>query len=75
MNYNKEYSKSEIIKIICESAHKYRENLLNKNIIFIFENRKTKKIDFVETLCTKYNFLHLTGIDYYQNSIKFFKIV
>ena len=31
MKYNKEYSKNEIIKIICESAKKYKENLLNKN--------------------------------------------
>ena len=36
MKYNKEYSKNEIIKIICESAKKYKENLLNKNTMYYY---------------------------------------
>ena len=45
MYYNN-YKNKEIIKRICESAKKYKNNLLNKNIIFIFENKKKQKIEY-----------------------------
>ena len=73
MNYNKEYQKNEIIKRICESAIKYKENLLNKHIIFIFENKKNKKVDFIEVAFNDTYFLHLTGMNYYKNARAFFR--
>ena len=73
MSYNKEYNSDEIIKRICESAQKYKRNLLNKNIMFLTENKKIKKIEFIQTVFLKSNFLHLTGIKYYKSSNKFFE--
>lgn len=73
MKYNKEYSNKEIIKIICESAQRYKENLLNKNIMFIFERKKNQNISVIQTVFLKSNFLHLTGIKYYKSANKFFE--
>lgn len=73
MNYNKEYSKNEMIKRICEGAKKYKENLLNKNIMFIFELKQSKKLEYIETIFNEWNFLHFTGIIYSKNANKFFK--
>ena len=73
MNYNKEYQKNEIIKRICESAIRYKENLLNKNVIFIFENKKSQNIDFIEAAFYDTYYLHLTGMKYYKNARTFFR--
>ena len=73
MNYNKEYQKNEIIKRICESAIRYKENLLNKNVIFIFENKKSQNIDFIEVAFYDTYYLHLTGMKYYKNARTFFR--
>ena len=72
MNYNKIYSKNEMIKRICESAYKYKENLLNKNILFVYINKKTKELISIETMFEKRNFLHLTGMKYSSSAKEFF---
>ena len=72
MKYNKEYSKNEMIKRICESAKKYKDNLLNKNIMFIYINKKTNEITTIETMFEKRNFLHLTGMKYNSSAKEFF---
>ena len=64
------YTENEIIKNICESAQLYQKNLLNKNIMFVFENNNT--LSFIETLFKDYNFKHLTGISYKKSSKQFF---
>lgn len=71
MNYNKDYNRKEIIKRIIEGAIKYNDNLLNKNVLFIFENKQ--KLDFIETIFNDWNFLHLTGMKYYKNATEFFQ--
>ena len=71
MNYNKDYNRKEIIKRIIEGAIKYNDNLLNKNVLFIFENKQ--KLDFIETIFNDWNFLHLTGLRYYKNATDFFQ--
>lgn len=73
MNYYKEYSKNEIIKIVCNSAQRFKENLLNKNILFIFEDKKIKYTNIIQTIFLKSSFLHLTGIKYYKSANKFFE--
>ena len=40
--------------------------------MFIFENKKTKKLSFIETLFVSQNFLHFTGIKYSKNAQEFF---
>ena len=69
MYYNN-YKNKEIIKRICESAKKYKNNLLNKNIIFIFENKKKQKIEYIEVLFLAQNFLHFTGIKYEKRILR-----
>lgn len=71
MKYNKEYSKKEIINRLYAGAKAYKENLLNKNILFIFENKKEKKLESIETIFLASNFLHLTGIEYPKSANKF----
>lgn len=51
--------KRNIIKELCYCARLYEKNLTNKNIMFIYKDRKVK---YIETKFTKSNFLHLTGI-------------
>lgn len=73
MNYNIEYNRNEMIKRICEGAKKYKNNLLNKNIMFIFEDKKNQKINFIETIFYNSYFMHLTGVKYYKNATIFFQ--
>jgi hypothetical protein len=52
--------KSEILKIVQESAVLYKNNLLGKKIVFIYKNGG--KINFYKAKFEKNNFLHLTGL-------------
>lgn len=67
--------KIEIIKIIESCATKYKNNLVNKNLLFIYYNKN--KIEYIETKFLPSNFLHLTGLKYQRksnnNAIKFYK--
>lgn len=73
MNYNIEYNKNEMLKRIYEGSKKYKENLLNKNVIFIFQSKEKQKLNFIQTIFNDWNFLHLTGIDYFKNATDFFQ--
>lgn len=53
--------KNQAIRIISECAKKYDSNLLNKNLLIIFDNKS--KIDYIEILFEAHNFLHFTGIE------------
>lgn len=67
--------KNKILKIIFECAIKYKENLANKNILFIYYENNVLK--YIETKFLPSNFLHLTGLKYKRNqnnnAIKFYK--
>ena len=69
----KQFTKKEIIKILQISAKKYNENLLNKNIMFVFEDKQIGEISYIETVFNDYNFMHLTGIKYIKGASEFFK--
>lgn len=74
--------KEEIIKCAIDNAKKYKNNLQDKNIMFIYENKSSKRLEFIETTYKAYNYLHLTGLDYklnsnntrYQKAIEFYKL-
>ena len=67
--------KREIIKIIENCAIKYKNNLSNKNLLFVYYDKNIVK--YIETKFLPSNFLHLTGIKYEResnnNAIKFYK--
>lgn len=67
--------KREIIKIIENCAIKYKNNLSNKNLLFVYYDKNIVK--YIETKFLPSNFLHLTGIKYKResnnNAIKFYK--
>lgn len=65
------YTKKDIIKKINDAALLYQKNLLNKNIMFVFEN-KDNSLSYIETLFRDKNFQHLTGLKYKYNSKRFF---
>lgn len=52
------------IKSLTQAAKLYKDNLLNKNVMFVHYNKKMKKYLFTEMLFEKRHFLHLTGIDF-----------
>jgi len=74
--------KDEIIKCAIQNAKKYRDNLENNNIMFIYENKGSKQLEYIETEYKPYNYLHLTGLDYkiksneskYQKAMEFYKL-
>jgi hypothetical protein len=56
---------------ICEAAKLYKENLVGKKFIYVFDQR------YIEVLFKRKNFKHLTGIecnlsaeDFYKNALK-----
>lgn len=53
--------KKEARKIIVESSKVYKEELLGKNILFVYKE-KSGKLSSVGTNFLPRNFLHLTGI-------------
>lgn len=70
-NIENKYTKKEIISKLCEAAKIYEKNLLNKNIMFVFETKNS--ISYIETIFNDYNFQHLTGIAYTGTAKKFLK--
>ena len=57
----RKYSKEEAVKIVVSSAEKYRDELLNRNILFVCAD-KHMKVSCIETAFYDINFLHLTGL-------------
>ena len=55
------YTKKEAIAIVTACAKKYREELENRSLLFICQD-KHKKISCVEFSFYSYNYLHLTGL-------------
>lgn len=53
----------QCVASICKSAEKYNENLANKNLLFIFQE-KPNKIGVMETVFRESNFMHLTGVEF-----------
>ncbi len=67
----KKNDKEIIAKEICEAAKLYKENLVGKRFMYVFDNR------YIEVLYKIDNFKHLTGVecnmsarDFYKNAIK-----
>lgn len=60
-------NKDKVLENIINYAEKYKRNLQNKNIMFIFLNQN--KLEYMETKFTKSNFLHLTGIKLKNKSL------
>lgn len=75
----KAYTKPEATRIVTEAAKDYAENLVNRNFIIIYKDRKNNRIDFFETVFLPRNFQHLSGIEYVdedgnilERSVQFF---
>lgn len=52
--------KKQAIKILIDGAHLYKYNLVNKNMLIVFDNNNS--YTYIETLFLPRHFLHLTGI-------------
>ena len=55
------YTKEQALQIIIECAKKYKENLLNRQLLFICSD-KNNNISSLEVSFDASNFLHLTGV-------------
>ncbi len=56
--------KKEILKMLKENAIKYNEKLKDNNLLILYQNEQ--KIEYVEILFLARNFMHLTGVKYYD---------
>ncbi|HIT34859.1 MAG TPA: hypothetical protein IAC31_09610 [Candidatus Faecousia intestinigallinarum] len=56
-----QYTKAQAVSIVVACAEQYRENLANKNFLFICQD-KHKRISAIEFSFDASNFLHLTGL-------------
>lgn len=50
--------------VILRCAEMYKKELLDTNVLFIYQNRKTKRYEYIEATFLAANFKHLTGITY-----------
>lgn len=55
-------TEKDILNKIIESSHRYRDNLLNKNMLIISYDRKLNKYSFIECEFLAKHFQHLTGV-------------
>lgn len=55
------YTKSQAIEIVVSCAQKYSDELLNKSLLMVCQD-KHKRVSFVEFFFYDRNFLHLTGL-------------
>ena len=53
-------SKEKALTILFQCAENYKNNLLNRSLLFVFD--KNKKVDAIEARFFNYNFMHLTGV-------------
>ena len=67
----KTIDKEAIVKEICEAAKLYKENLVGKKFIYVFDGR------YIEVLFKRRNYKHLTGVvckmsaeDFYKDALK-----
>lgn len=62
-------SKQEALKIMLNCSKMYQQNLENKNILYIIQDR-VGKLNYLEVTFLSRNFLHLTGIKILNSKIK-----
>lgn len=56
------------LKLLIESAKIYNENLADKNLLVIYQDRITKKYLYLEFVFFKTNFLHLIGVNFVSST-------
>ena len=68
---SKKIDKEAIVKEICRAAKLYKDHLVGKRFMYVFDGR------YIEVLYKKENFKHLTGVecnisakDFYKNALK-----
>ena len=64
---NKTKDREQIISAICNAAKQYKQNLIGKKFLFIFESRS------IEIVFKKDSFKHLTGVSSYLSAKQFYK--
>ncbi|MDR0920100.1 MAG: hypothetical protein LBM93_12795 [Oscillospiraceae bacterium] len=67
-------SNATILSKLIQYAKMYRDNLENKNILFVFKD--DKDVDYIETEFLAKNFQHLTGVKYrgLKDTVKFYEL-
>ena len=63
-------NKNDDLNIIKQASKIYAENLLNKNILFIY--LKNNKVEYYEVTFLEEHFKHLTGVKSKLNAYQFF---
>ncbi len=55
-------TKKDAIRIVVKCAEQYKENLLDRSLLFILLDNKKKNISSLEVTFRRSNFMHLTGL-------------
>ena len=63
--------KKEMLKILKESAMKYKDNLKDNNLLVIYKEKE--EIKYIEILFLARNFMHLTGVKCVDKNKKYLK--
>lgn len=63
----------KLIAKLYQAADLYKQNLVNKNIAFIYEDKHTHQLLFIEAQCAEGNLLHLTGLQYCGTPSRFYE--
>ena len=63
--------KKEILKLLKESAIKYKDNLKDNNLLVIYKEKE--EIKYIEILFLARNFMHLTGVKCVDKNKKYMK--
>ncbi|MCD7786047.1 MAG: PBECR4 domain-containing protein [Oscillospiraceae bacterium] len=56
-----QYSKKDAIDTVINCAEKYRDELNNRNLLFVCMD-KHKRISYVEVTFHDYSYMHMTGL-------------
>lgn len=59
---------NEYFKVVIDVFNNFKNNLVDKSLLIIYENRQNKKIEYIIVSIRGYNFYHLTGLIYKEDS-------
>lgn len=60
--------KRDLIRIVIDSAELYKQNLLGRNILILYQSAPNK-VSVMETVFRDVNFLHLTGVSFTKGNV------
>jgi len=70
MDYKEVLVLSTALRTVTDCAKKYRDNLVHKNLLYVYGSSNNK--EYIETYFLPSHYLHLTGLKYNGSALKFY---